>query len=37
MGADYRERLRDPSAAGTVISVLSTAAQPSWLDLPLLP
>jgi len=37
MGADYRERLRDPNAPGTVISVLSTAAEPSWLDLPLLP
>ena len=37
MGADYRERLRDPSVEGTRISVLSTAAQPSWLDLPVTP
>jgi putative CocE/NonD family hydrolase len=34
MGADYRERLRDPSVAGTTITVLSAAADPSWLDLP---
>jgi len=37
MGADYRERLRDPSVAGTAITVLSSAAEPSWLELPLLP
>ena len=37
MGADYRERLRDPSVAGTAITVLSSAADPSWLELPLQP
>lgn len=37
MGADYRERLRDPGAAGTRITVQSSAADPSWVDLPLLP
>jgi len=37
MGADYRERLRDPSIAGTSITVLSSAADASWLDLPLQP
>ena len=37
MGADKSERLRDPGAAGSVITVLSSAADPSWLDLPLLP
>ena len=37
MGADYRERLRDPHAAGSAITVLSGAADPTWVDLPLRP
>ena len=37
MGADYRERLRDPGTEGTRMTVLSSAADASWLDLPLLP
>jgi hypothetical protein len=34
MGADYRERLRDASAAGTTITLLSSPSEHSWLDLP---
>ena len=35
MGADYRERMRDNSVEGTMITLLSSPAEPSWLDLPL--
>ncbi len=35
MGADYRERDRDPGVEGTRITLSSTTASPAWLDLPL--
>jgi uncharacterized protein len=34
MGADYRERARDPRVEGTRITLSSTPASPAWLDLP---
>lgn len=34
MGADYRERGRDPDSNGARITVRSTANEPAWLDLP---
>jgi predicted acyl esterase len=34
MGADYRERARDPNTDGAVISVRSTSAEAAWLDVP---
>lgn len=34
MGADYRERGRDPNLEGAHIRISSTPAQPAWLDLP---
>jgi hypothetical protein len=37
MGADYRERGRDPGVEGTRIILSSTSANPAWLDLPLEP
>jgi hypothetical protein len=37
MGADYRERARDPGVAGTRITLSSTPGAPLWLDLPLEP
>lgn len=37
MGADYRERARDPGIEGTRITLLSDPASPAWLDLPLDP
>ena len=37
MGADYRERGRDPKLEGAVIRVLSSASGQAWLDLPVLP
>jgi putative CocE/NonD family hydrolase len=37
MGADYRERARDPSVEGTRITLSSTPANPAWLDLPVEP
>jgi hypothetical protein len=37
MGADYRERARDPSVEGTRITLSGTPANPAWLDLPLEP
>jgi predicted acyl esterase len=35
MGADYRERARDPGVDGTRITLSSTPMVPAWLDLPL--
>jgi len=37
MGADYRERGRDPALEGAHISVQSAPADPAWLDLPVAP
>ncbi len=37
MGADYRERARDPGVEGTRITLSSTPTSPAWLDLPLEP
>jgi predicted acyl esterase len=37
MGADYRERARDPGIKGTQITLSSTPASPGWIDLPLEP
>jgi predicted acyl esterase len=34
MGADYRERARDPDTNGARITVRSTSTDPAWLDLP---
>lgn len=34
MGADYRERARDPNTEGTMISVRSAPAEEAWLDVP---
>jgi len=34
MGADYRERARDPNTEGAVISVRSSPAEAAWLDVP---
>jgi len=36
MGADYRERGRDPKIEGARIDVNSTPEQPVWLDLPVM-
>jgi putative CocE/NonD family hydrolase len=36
-GADYRERARDSERAATHVSILSDAATPSYLDLPVMP
>jgi uncharacterized protein len=37
MGADYRERARDPTVEGTRIILSSAPGHPAWLDLPLEP
>ena len=37
MGADYRERARDPHVEGTRITLSSTPASPAWLELPVEP
>jgi uncharacterized protein len=37
MGADYRERARDPAVEGTQIILSSAPGNPAWLDLPLEP
>ena len=37
MGADYRERARDPGVEGTRITLSSTPPLPAWLDLPVEP
>lgn len=37
MGADYRERGRDPGIDGAQITVRSTPSEPAWLDLPVGP
>lgn len=34
MGADYRERMRNATAEGATLSVLSSASEPSWVDVP---
>jgi predicted acyl esterase len=34
MGADYRERARDPRVEGTRITLSSAPANPAWVDLP---
>lgn len=36
MGADYRERARDPGIDGARISVRSTPSEPAWIDLPVM-
>ncbi|HTY94730.1 MAG TPA: CocE/NonD family hydrolase, partial [Steroidobacteraceae bacterium] len=36
MGADYRERGRDPNLEGAVISLHSSATEAAWIDLPVI-